>query len=84
MLATLADTAGAYLLYRGLPPGRRMTSIEFKLNFVRPAVADAEDLHARARIVKSGRQVTLCDIEVAQGAELVAKGLFTYLLLPPE
>jgi len=76
MLATLADTAGAYLLYRSLPPDRRMTSIEFKLNFLRPAVADAGELHARARIVKQGRQVTLCDIEVAQGGELVAKGLF--------
>ena len=84
MLATLADTAGAYLLYRSLPPDRRMTSIEFKLNFLRPAVADAGELHARARIVKQGRQVTLCDIEVAQGGELVAKGLFTYLLLPPD
>jgi uncharacterized protein (TIGR00369 family) len=61
-----------------------MTSIEFKLNFLRPAVAGAGDLHARARIVKQGRQVILCDIEVAQGGELVAKGLFTYLLLPPD
>ncbi len=84
LLATLADTAGAYLLYRSLPPDRRMTSIEFKLNFLRPAVAEAGDLNARARIVKQGRQVILCDIEVAQGGELVAKGLFTYLLLPPE
>jgi uncharacterized protein (TIGR00369 family) len=84
MLATLADTAGAYLLYRSLPPDRSMTSIEFKLNFLRPAVADAGDLSARARLVKQGRQVALCDIEVAQGGELVAKGLFTYLLLPPD
>ena len=84
VLATLADTAGAYLLYRSLPPDRSMTSIEFKLNFLRPAVADAGDLRARARLVKQGRQVTLCDIEVAQGGELVAKGLFTYLLMPPD
>lgn len=84
LLATLADTAGAYLLYRSLPADRSMTSIEFKLNFLRPAVADAGDLHAHARIVKQGRSVTLCDIEVAQDGELVAKGLFTYLLLPPE
>ncbi len=83
LLATLADTAGAYLLYRTLPPGRSMASIEFKLNFVRAAVAGAGELHATARLVKSGRSVSLCDIEVVQGGELVAKGLFTYLLLEP-
>lgn len=84
LLATLADTAGAYLLYRSLPAGRTMASIEFKLNFVRPAVAEAGELRARARLVKRGRSVSLCDIEVAQAGELVAKGLFTYLLLPAD
>ncbi len=81
LLATLADTADAFLLYRTLPPDRLMTSIEFKLNFLRPAVSGAGDLEALARLVRQGRSVSLCDIEVRQAGELVAKGLFTYLML---
>ncbi len=81
VLATLADTAAAYLLYPKIPDGWSMTSIEFKMNFVRPAVLDGGDLLARASVVKVGRTVSLCDVEVFQADSLVAKGLFTYLML---
>ena len=44
ILTTLADTASVYVLLPGLPPGKRMTSIEFKMNFFRPGLADAGPL----------------------------------------
>jgi uncharacterized protein (TIGR00369 family) len=80
MIATLADTAAVWLLYPDLPEDRTLTSIEFKLNFTCPARLEAGDLVARARLVKRGRTVALSDVEVSQGDQLVAKGLFTYLL----
>lgn len=80
ILATLADTSAVYLLISGLPLGRTLTSIEFKLNFVRPALLERGAVAARARLVKRGRQVALVDVELEQQGELVAKGLFTYLL----
>jgi acyl-coenzyme A thioesterase PaaI-like protein len=37
-------------------------------------------LAARATVVKRGQTIGLCDVDVSQGGELVAKGLFTYIL----
>jgi uncharacterized protein (TIGR00369 family) len=79
ILATLADTAAVYMLYGELDPRRTMTSIEFKLNFVRPAVLAGGEVEARAQLVRRGRTVALVDVEVVQRDALVAKGLFTYL-----
>ena len=80
VLSTLADSAAVWLLYPGVPDDRALTSIEFKLNFLRPALGDAGDLVATARLVRRGRTISLCDVEVSQDERLVAKGLFTYLV----
>ena len=79
IITTLADTAAVYALLPHLPEGKRMTSIELKINFLNPAVLGGGELSARSRVVKRGRRVSLCDVEVAQGDTLVAKGQFTYL-----
>jgi uncharacterized protein (TIGR00369 family) len=84
VIAALADTSAIWLLLRGLLPERTATSIEFKLNFVRPAVAGRGELLAVARLVRAGRTVALVDVDVLQAGELVAKGLFTYLVMPLE
>jgi acyl-coenzyme A thioesterase PaaI-like protein len=59
-----------------------MTSIEFKLNFLSPALGDGGTLTARSQVVRKGKKVGVCDVEVTQGERLVAKGLFTYLFYP--
>jgi uncharacterized protein (TIGR00369 family) len=79
VLATLADTAAVHLLQAGLPASREMTSVEFKLNFTRPALLERGELVATARPVRVGRTIALAEVELVQGAELVAVGLFTYL-----
>ena len=81
VLATLADTAAVYLLMPSVPSSMRMTSVEFKLNFVRPAQLEGGDVAALARLVKRGRHVGLVDVELEQRGALVAKGLFTYLFV---
>ena len=79
VLATLADSAAVFLLCAHIPDDRKMTSIEFKLNFLRPALLGKGDLVARAALVQRGRKIALCDVDVLQGEAIVAKGLFTYL-----
>jgi len=79
IVATLADTAAVYLLFQDVAPERAMTSIEFKINFTRPAVLERGELVATAKLVRKGRQIALADVEVEQQGALVAKGLFTYL-----
>ncbi len=80
IISTLADSAAVYTLHPYLTENQSMTSIEFKMNFLSPALVENGDLLAKARLVKRGRKVALCDVEIFQNEKLVAKGLFTYLL----
>jgi uncharacterized protein (TIGR00369 family) len=79
ILTALADTTAVYALWPQLPPGTRMTSIELKLNFLRPALAGRGELTAGARVVQRGRKVGVCEVQVEQEGRPVALGLFTYL-----
>ncbi len=79
ILSALADTTAVALLVPNLPNGVGMTSIEFKINFLKAAVLGSEALVARARLVKRGRTIAVCEVNVEQGPDLVAKGLFTYI-----
>jgi acyl-coenzyme A thioesterase PaaI-like protein len=69
-----------WLLLGPLLPERTLTSIEFKLNFVRPALAERGELLAVAKLVRRGRTVALASVDVLQAGELIATGLFTYLV----
>ena len=80
IISTLADSAAVYTLYPYLTENQSMTSIEFKMNFLSPALVENGDLLARANLIKRGRKIALCDVEIFQNEKLVAKGLFTYLL----
>lgn len=85
VLATLADSAAVLALFpRPDDAAQGMSSIEFKLNFLRPALPDAGDVHALARVLRRGRRVGVCDVELAQAGRTIGKGLFTYLYLDDE
>lgn len=80
VISALADTAGVYVFLPELPDDNSITSVEFKLNFLRPVFVEGGELCARSTLVRRGRRVAVCDVEVHQGEKIVAKGLFTYLL----
>lgn len=61
VLATLLDSAGGYATLSLLPPGSRVLTVEFKINFTRPAVGDA--VHARGRVRKLGRTLAVSELE---------------------
>lgn len=81
ILALLADTAAVYLTHPFLEEGRRMASIEFKVNFLAPATADRGALRADASLVRRGKRVVVAESRVMQGDTEVLRGLFTYALL---
>lgn len=80
-VSALADTAAVYLLLPGLDRGRAMTSIEFKLNFLRPVLDAKGTMLAEATTVKRGRTVAVARVDVRQAGALCATGLFTYLFM---
>lgn len=79
-IATLIDTAVAFAIVGASKPGSRFTTIEMKVNYLRPiregrVVADA-------RLIRDGRRIVVsdCDVYDFEG-KLSAKGLLTYMRL---
>jgi uncharacterized protein (TIGR00369 family) len=81
IVAALADNAAVYAFLPDTGEGEVMTGVEFKVNFLRPALPENGPLVARSRVVRRGRRIGVCDVEVVQGDRPVARGLFTYLFM---
>ena len=80
ILCDLADAAMGMAYYSTLEPGESFTTLELKINFLRPFWTGR--LVARGRVVSKGRTVgmTECEIDDDQG-RLVAKATSTCLTL---
>jgi uncharacterized protein (TIGR00369 family) len=81
IIASVADTAAVYALIGRVEKSEQMTGVEFKINFLRSATFDGRPITARDTAVRSGRTIGVCDVEVSQKEQLVAKGLFTYVFI---
>jgi uncharacterized protein (TIGR00369 family) len=81
--ATLADTAGGYAAFSMMPAGSTPLTVEFKINFMAPAVGDV--LIAEAHVLRSGRTLTVVDVDVStpseNGCTSVGHMLGTYICL---
>lgn len=58
VVAAVVDSACGYAALSLTPAGAEVLSIEFKLNLLSPAAG--ESFAARARVVRAGRNVTVC------------------------
>jgi uncharacterized protein (TIGR00369 family) len=61
-VAAIADSAAGYAALTLMPPRTGVLSTEFKINLLAPAIG--ERIVARARVVKSGRTLTVAQSEV--------------------
>ena len=84
VLSTLADHTAGYAAYSVVEPGRRILTIEFKINFLAPA--DAEVVECRGVVLKRGRQVVVTEAEVfalrGGSRTLCAKALLSMANVP--
>ena len=60
--STIADSAGGYAAYSLFPVESSVLTTEFKINLLAPA--DGELLRAVGRVIKPGRTLTVCDVDV--------------------
>lgn len=63
IVSMLADNAGGFAALTLMPAGAEVLAVEFKINLMAPA--KGEEMIARARVVKSGRTLTVSSIDVA-------------------
>jgi len=62
IVGTIADSAGGYAAYTLMPAGSSVLSVEYRVHLLAPA--DGEHLVASARVVRAGRTLTVCELEV--------------------
>ncbi len=67
VVGALADTAGGYACLTLLPPGSEVLSLEYKINFLRPAAG--RRLVAEGTVLRAGRSVAVARVDVHVVAE---------------
>lgn len=80
IITSLADSAAAVALLSITGLGGKISSIELKINFLRPVKTG--DLFAEAKIIHKGSRTSVVDVDIRTKEEkLVAKCLLTFLIL---
>ena len=62
VIGAIADTAGGYAALTLLPVGSEVLTLEFKINFLRPAAGDR--LSAEGIVLRAGRSVCVTRVDV--------------------
>jgi uncharacterized protein (TIGR00369 family) len=60
--SAIADSAGGYAAFTLFPEGTSVLTAEYKINLLAPAEGD--HLEAVGTVIKSGRTLTVCQLEV--------------------
>lgn len=83
VIATMADHTAGYAAFTLVPDNRRILTIEFKINFFKPAVGDT--LVCRSRVVHPGKKIIVSESEVfsrfGDSEKLVAKAMVTLMAI---
>ena len=81
VMATMADHTAGYAAFTTVSEEYQILTIEFKINFLRPAHGDV--LVCRSRVIREGKQIIIAESEisdVADGSEtLTAKAMVTLM-----
>ena len=69
--STIADSAGGYAAFSLFPADSSVLTVEYKINLIAPA--DGDRLVATGKVVKPGRTLTVCTLEVVAERDGVAE-----------
>ncbi len=86
VIATMADHTSGYASFTTVSKEFRILTIEFKINYLKPAVGPL--MICRSKVINNGRKIKVAESEVfsvANGVEkLVSKGMFTQMAVLAE
>jgi uncharacterized protein (TIGR00369 family) len=79
--SAIADSAGGYAALTLFPASADVLTVEFKINLIAPA--HGERLVADGHVVRSGRTLTICTVDVSclRGADLIPCALMQQTLI---
>lgn len=80
---TILDSALGVAIHTTLAKGERYTTLETKVNFVRPILPGTGPVHAAATVVHRGRRIATAEGQLTSSAsKLLAHGTTTCLIEP--
>jgi uncharacterized protein (TIGR00369 family) len=83
LVCTLLDTVTGCAAHSSLAAGIGYTSVEIKVNYLRPVLADTGQLTATGQVIKGGSRVIFAEGNVRTSAgDLVATASSTLLVFP--
>src|SRR3954471_3297128 len=77
IVATILDSACGYAAFTGMSADRAVLTVEYKINLLRPA--KGQRLLARARVVRSGKTLTVCTADAIAETDGVESVVATML-----
>jgi uncharacterized protein (TIGR00369 family) len=84
VIATMADHTGGYAAYTTVSEEYRILTIEFKINYFKPAIG--EFIVCRSKVINNGKKIKVSESEVfavSEGQEkLVSKAMVTLIAVP--
>jgi uncharacterized protein (TIGR00369 family) len=86
LLATMADHTAGYAAFSTVSEGFRILTIEFKINFLKPAFGDSLVCHSK--VIREGNQIIISESELfdvrGRKKTLVGKALVTLMAVHKE
>ena len=81
VIATMADHTAGYAAYTTVTENFRILTIEFKINYFKPALGDS--IICRSKVINRGRKIIVAESEVFsimnKGEKLVSKAIVTLM-----
>lgn len=86
VIATMADHTGGYAAFTTVSEKYRILTIEFKINYFKPAVGEA--LICRSKVINNGRKIKVAESEIFSVSKdqekLISKAMVTLIAVPKE
>ncbi|MCJ7772085.1 MAG: PaaI family thioesterase [Desulfobacterales bacterium] len=84
VIATMADHTAGYSAYTLVSDDHRILTIEFKINYIRPAIG--EEIVCRSKVINNGRKIIISESEIYsinnREEKLVSKAIVTLMSVP--
>ncbi len=84
VMATMADHTGGYAAYTTVSKGMRILTIEFKINYFKPAVG--KSITCKSKVINQGKKIIVAESEIFSvnvgKNKLVSKATITLMAVP--
>ena len=84
VIATMADHTAGYAAYTTVTEKFRILTIEFKINYFKPAISNS--IVCRSKVINRGRKIIVVESEVfsvaKEGDKLISKATVTLMAIP--